>query len=260
MDKIALIRSSIFISGLIIFTLSQYIMPSRKFSQGRWKFMASNLCLVGINNILIGILPIIPYQMAVIAQENQWGILNIIKGPGFLKLIIGVLAMDIVIYFQHRLFHQNNLLWRLHSMHHCDPMLDTTSGLRFHPIEIVLSNFIKIVFIFFFGISPLGVVVFEILLNTLAMFNHSNIRIHPKVEIVLSKVLITPALHTIHHSKIFNETNSNYGFSVPWWDKLFGSFKQTGTLPQEKIRIGIVPMPKESDTLLPGMLFQPFKQ
>jgi sterol desaturase/sphingolipid hydroxylase (fatty acid hydroxylase superfamily) len=143
-------------------------------------------------------------------------------------------------------------------MHHIDPMLDVTSGLRFHPIEIIISNFIKVGAIFMIGINPAAVIIFEVSLNGLSMFNHSNIKINNKLEKVLNKVLITPALHTIHHSKILEETNSNFGFSVPWWDKLFHTFNSTGMYLQNEIRIGTVPMPDIKYQLFPGMLIQPF--
>ena len=143
-------------------------------------------------------------------------------------------------------------------MHHVDPMLDTTSGLRFHPIKIILSNFIKIITILVLGIAPATVLIFEVVLNALSMFNHSNLNIPEPLERVLNKVLITPALHTIHHSIIIKETQSNYGFSVPWWDKIFGTFYAKGKYPQAKIHIGMIPMPEEKYSLFPGMLVQPF--
>lgn len=257
MNNITLIRSISFILVLSVFTALQWVVPSRKFSKDRWKYMISNLALVGFNNILLGFLPLIPYQMAIILDEGTTGLFNSLNFPYFLEIIISLVILDMVIYFQHRLFHKVDFLWKLHSMHHIDPMLDTTSGLRFHPLEIAISNFIKVGTIFIFGISPLAVVIFEIALNLLAMFNHSNLRINKKLESKLNKVLITPALHTIHHSKIFEETNSNYGFSVPWWDKLFGTFKAHGKYPQEKINIGTVPMPSKKLQLFPGMLIQP---
>lgn len=268
MEDIVFIRSTIFIVVLVICLLFQWISPSRKNIDGRWKYMSSNIGIVLFNNVVIGLLPLIPYQMSIIAKDNSWGLINFIydqnifsANNGFLNIftiLIGIVVLDMVIYFQHRLFHKVGFLWRLHSMHHIDPMLDVTSGLRFHPIEIVISNFIKVGTIIFLGVNPLSVIIFEIALNGLAMFNHSNIKINDKVEKVLNKVLITPALHTIHHSKIFEETNSNFGFSVPWWDKLFHTFKATGKYQQNKIRIGTVPMPDQKYQLFPGMLIQPF--
>lgn len=253
-----LIRSGSFIAMLSLCLIGQWIRPSRPFHNRRWQFMASNLGIVFFNNIVIGFLPMIPYQMSVIVLDQSYGLLNMFQGPLTLKIIIGVLMMDVIIYFQHRIFHKVDWLWRLHSMHHIDPMLDVTSGLRFHPLEIVISNFIKVGAILLLGIHPFAIIIFEIDLNLLAMFNHSNIRIGKEVEVIINKVLITPALHTIHHSKILKETNSNYGFSVPWWDKLFGTFTAHGKYEQADIKIGTVPMPDRSMQLFPGMLIQPF--
>jgi sterol desaturase/sphingolipid hydroxylase (fatty acid hydroxylase superfamily) len=258
MDKVTLIRSISFFGVFAICMSLQWVIPSRKFEKDRWQFMTSNLLLVLFNTVLIGLLPIIPFYMAMVASENSFGLLNMISLWPVVEIALGIIFLDIVIYFQHRVFHQVNFLWRLHSMHHIDPMLDTTSGLRFHPIEIVISNFVKVGAIILFGVNPLSVIIFEVLLNGLSMFNHSNLAITKSVEKVLSKVLITPALHTIHHSKRFDETNSNYGFSVPWWDMIFGTFKSKGTYLQSEIRIGTAHMPEKKYQLFPGMLVQPF--
>jgi len=260
MDNVAIIRSIVFISVLLICIILQWASPSRPFYKGRWKSDASNGGIVLFNNVIIGFLPLIPYQMALIAADNDWGILNL---NYFNKLepvtfVLGILIMDMIIYFQHRMFHKVSFLWKLHSMHHIEPMLDVTSGLRFHPIEIVISNFIKVGTIILMGIDPVAVIVFEIALNGLAMFNHSNVKINDNIEKGLNKILITPALHTIHHSKIYKETNSNYGFSVPWWDKMFKTFKANGKYEQKDIRIGTVPMPVEKYQYFPMMLIQPF--
>jgi sterol desaturase/sphingolipid hydroxylase (fatty acid hydroxylase superfamily) len=268
MEDIVIVRSTIFVAVLVIFLLFQLIFPSRKNIDGRWKYMLSNVGIVLFNNVVIGLLPLIPYQMSIIAKNNTWGLINFIFNDSNLlvnnsllnisMIVFGIVVLDIFIYFQHRLFHKVDFLWRLHSMHHIDPMLDVTSGLRFHPIEIVISNFVKVGVIFLIGINPLSVIIFEIALNGLAMFNHSNIKINYKIEKVLNKILITPALHTIHHSKIFEETNSNFGFSVPWWDKLFHTFKANGKYQQSEIKIGTYPMPDKKYQLFPGMLIQPF--
>lgn len=272
MDQGTLIRGGFFIGGFIVFSGLQWLIPSRRFEKDRWKFMASNLGLVLINNLMIGLLPLIPYQTAVMAKENGLGLFNLLERmtwasdlglvvPIAIGVIIGqIVILDIVIYFQHRIFHHFNFLWRFHAMHHIDPMLDTSSGLRFHPIEIIISNVIKVSVILIVGINPLSVVIFEVALNFLAMFNHSNIRLPQWLEGPLSMILITPALHTIHHSKIRAETNSNYGFSVPWWDKIFDTFIKNGKKTQELIDIGTVPMPAKSLMLFPGMLVFPFKK
>ncbi|MCH4891395.1 sterol desaturase family protein [Acidaminobacter sp. JC074] len=255
-----LLRSISFVSVLMICSGLQFIIPCRKFESDRYKYMISNLVLVGFNNIILTFIPLIPFTAGIYAVDNKLGLFQIVKVPFVLEFILSLLILDVVIYFQHRLFHKVDFLWKLHAMHHIDPMLDTTSGLRFHPLEIIISNFIKVATILVFGITPLAVVSFEIALNLLAMFNHSNIKINKKLEHKINKILITPALHTIHHSKIKNETNSNFGFSVPWWDKLFNTFTAEGKYPQEKIHIGTLPMPGKTYQLFPGMLIYPFKK
>lgn len=262
MYRVTMIRSVSFVGMLVLSLVAQKLWPSRAMDHRRWQFMASNVGIVLFNNLVIGLLPIIPYQMAVVVKEQSWGLLNAINDDSpvilVIKVLMGIVLLDLVIYFQHRFFHTVDFLWRLHSMHHVDPMLDVTSGLRFHPLEIVISNFIKVGAIVLIGIMPLAVVIFEIGLNLFAMFNHSNIAIPPKAETIISKLLITPALHTIHHSKIWKETNANFGFSVPWWDQLFGTFIAKGKYDQRDIRIGTVPMPPRKWQLFPGMLLQPF--
>lgn len=256
--NVSMIRALIFGGTMIIFGGLQFLIPSRPFTKDRWKYMVSNILIVAVNNLFILVIPIIPYGAANLAMENDMGLLLIVELPAFVHMILGIVFLDIVIYFQHRIFHQVDFLWRLHSMHHCDPMLDATSGLRFHPLEILISNFIKVSAILIFGIMPLSVIVFEVGLNVLAIFNHSNIRISEKIERWLNKILITPAIHTIHHSKFKGEINSNYGFSVPWWDMLFGSFVNKGRLTQSEIKIGYVGMPVGKEAVFPWMLAQPF--
>ena len=255
--NVSLIRSVSFAGVFIICMVLQWLMPSRKFKRDRWKYMISNIVLVAFNNLVLLLMPLIPYESSMYANERGLGLMNQLD-LGVLEIVTGFFLLDLVIYFQHRLFHKIPIFWKLHSMHHIDPMLDTTSGLRFHPIEIVLSNFIKILTVIALGIGPLTVIIFEIVLNGLAMFNHSNLNIPIAFENILNKFLITPALHTIHHSKIKEETMSNYGFSVPWWDKLFGTFCPKGKHPQERIDIGTFPMPEEKYILFPSMLIQPF--
>ena len=266
MTNIENIRPIIFVLVLASCLLLQWKFPSRQSDLDRWKFMGSNIGIVLFNNLIILLLPIIPYQTSSFGVTNNYGLFNLLLTNVNLNnsiittliVITGIIILDIVIYFQHRLFHKVNFLWKLHSMHHIDPMLDVTSGLRFHPIEIILSNFLKVLTVIVFGIQPLSVIIFEVALNSLAMFNHSNIKINSKIENILNKILITPAIHTIHHSKILKETNSNYGFSVPWWDMLFKTYTPVGKYDQEHINIGTVPMPEKKYQLFPGMLVQPF--
>lgn len=254
------VRSIIFVSLLSLFVLLQLIVPSRKPYKGRIIHMFSNLGLVGINNIVLFFIPIIPFTVGEYVTTNGIGLFNYISLPVWLTIVIQVLLLDMIIYFQHRIFHKVDWLWALHSVHHIDPMLDVTSGLRFHPIEIIISNFIKVLFVFILGVNPLSVLIFEVSLNGFAMFNHSNLELPTWLERIVSKVLITPALHTIHHSKIRKETNSNYGFSIILWDVLFKSFIKNGKYTMKNINIGVVGMPEVMKTGFPYYLYYPFKK
>lgn len=254
------LRSIIFVGLLTFFIILQLLVPSRKPYKGRWKHMVSNLGLVGVNNIVLLFIPIIPITVGEYVATNSIGLFNYINIPLWILIPVEVLLLDMVIYFQHRMFHKVDWLWALHSVHHIDPMLDVTSGLRFHPIEILISNFIKVLFVFVFGINPISIIIFEVSLNGFAMFNHTNLKLTPWLENVLSKIVITPALHTIHHSKIRKETNSNYGFSIVLWDVLFKSFTKNGKYTMENINIGVVGMPEIEKTGFPYYLYYPFKK
>ena len=253
-------RSLIFVSLLLIFLILQLVIPSRKPYKGRSLHMASNLSLVAINNSVLFFIPLIPLSISKYVMDQQIGLFNIVSLPFWLIIIIQILLLDMIIYFQHRIFHKVNWLWALHSVHHIDPMLDVTSGLRFHPIEIVISNFIKVIFVFVLGINPLSVLIFEVSLNGFAMFNHSNLKLPVGIENIVSKVFITPAIHTIHHSKIQKETNSNYGSSIIIWDILFKSLIKHGRYSMENINIGVVGMPEIMKTGFPYYLSYPFKK
>lgn len=260
MEKLLLYRLGIFLLSFTLFFILQFIIPRRKFIKNRWKYILTNIIISGLNSVVIMLLIFIPIKAAIIAQSNNIGILYKLGIPYYIQVIASIVMLDIIIYFQHRIFHNVNFLWRFHSVHHIDPMLDTSSGFRFHPIEIVLSNFIKIGAVFIIGVPVIAIVIFEIILNTTAMFNHSNFRVHFTLEKVLRYILVTPDLHLIHHSVEKSEMNSNFGFSVIWWDKLFGSYISTPKGEYQSMPLGIKDMPSEKLILFPGMLIYPFKQ
>ena len=162
--------------------------------------------------------------MAFVASQKSWGILNHLEWPAWLTAVLAVVTLDFIIYLQHVMFHAVPVFWRLHMVHHADLDVDVTTGARFHPIEVVLSMVIKLAAVVLIGASPRAVLVFEILLNATSMFNHSNIRIPENLDRVLRWVVVTPDMHRIHHSVNSNETNSNFGFSLPWWDRLLGTY------------------------------------
>jgi sterol desaturase/sphingolipid hydroxylase (fatty acid hydroxylase superfamily) len=197
--------------------------------------------------------------LAVVCQQEGWGMLNYFRLPDWLAVLLAVALLDLVIYWQHVLFHAVPVLWRLHRMHHTDLDLDVTSGARFHPVEIVLSMGVKMVAVMALGPPVVAVVLFEVLLNGAAMFNHSNISIPGPVDRVLRLMLVTPDMHRVHHSVIPQETNSNYGFNLPWWDRLFGTYRAQPMEGHAGMTLGIEAFRLPRDLRLDSMLLQPFK-
>jgi len=197
--------------------------------------------------------------MALLAAERHWGLLNNVSLPAGLEVIAAVVALDFAIYLQHVLFHAVPALWRLHRVHHADLDFDVTTGARFHPIEIVLSMLIKFAVIAALGPAPLAVLIFEVLLNATAMFNHSNVRMPVRLDRVLRWLVVTPDMHRVHHSIEDHETNSNFGFNLPLWDRLFGTYKDQPDAGHDGMTIGIRDLraPRLA-TALPGMLWLPF--
>ena len=204
----------------------ELIAPRRVLTDSKKRRWFTNLSLVAINTAVVRFsLPVLPVGMAYMAWERGWGILNMIVLPDWIRIFLAVIALDFIIYLQHVLFHFLPILWRIHRMHHTDLDLDVTSGNRFHPIEIVISIGIKLIAVALIG-SPAGaVVVFEVLLNATAQFNHGNILLPEAVDRWLRLIVVTPDMHRVHHSVIPRETNSNFGFNQPWWDRLCGTYR-----------------------------------
>lgn len=216
-------RLLLFFIGLSLFWLLGVYFRYRSLSHlDRWRWL-NNLALIFLNSFFIKLL--LPAGLLAFAFKNDFGLFNYLEWPMMVELFFSVLVLDLVIYFQHLLFHLVPLLWKLHSVHHSDPGFDVTTALRFHPIEIGLSIAVKAAAIFILGLSPLSVLVFEMLLNFSAMFNHSNFKLPSVLEKVLVSVVVTPDFHRVHHSVIISETNSNYGFFLSIWDRVFRTYK-----------------------------------
>jgi sterol desaturase/sphingolipid hydroxylase (fatty acid hydroxylase superfamily) len=193
--------------------------------------------------------------------EQQWGILPYIGLPHWAKIAISLLLLDLLIYWQHRLFHRIPLLWRLHKVHHADCHIDSSTALRFHPFEIIISLGIKALAIMLLGIPAEAVILFEILLNGFAIFNHANIRLPEKLEKAARYVVVTQTLHRIHHSQIMAESNTNFGFSIIWWDRLFGTYTCYASKPDNQIDIGLTEYPDaKQNAWLSGLLWMPFSK
>jgi len=224
----------------------------------RW---ANNIGLVVLNTLLLRLLfPAAAVGMAAFAAQQGWGLLNYFEPPFWPAVILAVITLDFVIWLQHVMVHAIPLLWRLHRVHHADPDYDLTTGARFHPLEIILSMLIKFAAILLLGPPVVAVIVFEVLLNATAMFNHANVRLPAGVDRVLRWFVVTPDMHRVHHSIEDDETNSNFGFNLPWWDRLFGTYRDQPRAGHEGMTIGIrgYRTPREV-SWLPGMLALPFR-
>lgn len=222
----------------------------------RW---TNNWLISTLNALLLPVVfPVLAVGVALIAQRNHWGLFNVIGLPDAIGIPLFVLLFDCAIYWQHRLYHVVPALWRLHRMHHADPDFDVSTGIRFHPVSILLSMVIKMAVVIALGPSPVAVLVSEILLNVSSMFNHGNIYISPKVDRYLRLFLVTPDVHRVHHSVKRHEMNSNFGFNFPWWDRLFGTYRAQPEAGHEAMEIGIRGFQASRDQMLDRLLLHPF--
>jgi len=254
------IRLTAFFGVLAVVALAEIILPRRRLTVSKLRRWASNLGIVFLNSLFVRLLlPATAAGFAVVAGQRGWGVFNVLDAPAWVSIIASVVFLDFAIYLQHVMFHAVPALWRLHRMHHADLDFDVTTGARFHPIEILLSMLIKFAVIAVIGAPAAAVIIFEVLLNATAMFNHGNFRLPAGLDRVLRRFVVTPDMHRVHHSIEDHETNSNFGFNLPWWDRLFGTYKDQPDAGHEAMTIGIRDYrePKLA-TDLPGMLILPF--
>jgi sterol desaturase/sphingolipid hydroxylase (fatty acid hydroxylase superfamily) len=225
----------------------------------RW---TGNLGLVAIDAVVVRLaFPVAAAGFAAIAAERGWGLLNAFAVPSWAAFVLAVVALDLAIYLQHVMFHAVPALWRLHRVHHADPDFDVTTGARFHPVEFLLSMLVKLAAIAVTGAPAIAVLAFEVVLNACAMFNHGNVGLPRDVDRALRRWIVTPDMHRIHHSMQPAEANSNFGFNLAWWDRLFGTYRAEAGLPQERMRIGVEGITGSGRAVsLPGMLAIPFVQ
>ncbi len=256
----ALIRLGSFAGVLLLVALGEVRAPRRTLTQSKRRRWFRNLAVVGINTGLVRLLlPMVPVALAVVAGQRQWGLLNNVALPVPLEVVLGVVLLDCAIYLQHVLFHALPLLWRLHRMHHADMDIDVTTGLRFHPVEILLSMGIKLGVVAALGPPALAVLIFEVLLNATSMFNHGNLRIPLGLDRWLRWLVVTPDMHRVHHSVVIRETNSNFGFNLPWWDRLFGTYRAQPRAGHEGMTIGLAQYRDPARLTLLGILAIPFR-
>jgi len=203
--------------------------------------------------------PVGAIGFAMFAAARGWGLFNCVAWPAWLELVLALLVLDLAIYLQHRVFHYVPALWRLHRMHHADLDVDVTTGARFHPIEILLSLGIKFIVIVGLGASAASVLIFEIALNATSMFNHSNVRIPQVLEGIMRWLVVTPDMHRTHHSIVRRETDSNFGFNFPWWDRIFRTYRAQPEAGHERMTLGIDQFRDVTELRLNRMLSQPFR-
>lgn len=255
------IRMVVFLGLFCIMAIWEILAPRRKLTvsrRGRW---LNNFVLIAMNPLLVySVFPVLPVGLALLAQSRGWGILNTLSVPYPLAVVFGIVILDFVIYFQHVLFHRIPLLWRLHMVHHADLDIDATTGLRFYPIEIAISMGIKLTAVWIFGPPALAVLVFEIVLNGMAMFNHGNVYIPPAVDSTLRLFVVTPDMHRVHHSTIPRETGSNFGFNLSWWDRLFGTYRSQPEKGHEDMSIGLPRFRTPEEVSLPRLIMLPFRR
>ena len=257
----AAIRLSFFLGIFAVMALWEVLAPRRALTVSKAVRWANNLGLVALNIVLLRILfPAAAVGMAAFAAEPGWGLLNHFQVSFWLAIPVAVMAMDFVIWVQHVMVHAVPALWRLHRVHHADLDYDLTTGARFHPIEIILSMLIKLATVMVLGPPVVAVILFEVILNGMAMFNHGNVRLPLGLDRALRALVVTPDMHRVHHSVEDDEANSNFGFNLSWWDRLFGTYRDQPRGGHLGMTIGIHRYREpRAVSWLPGLLALPFR-
>ena len=255
----AAIRLGAFVTALALLATGEALLPRRVRTFTRaWRW-PTNLALVALNTLLLrAALPVTAVGMAIVAERRHWGLLHTADGLGPLPAFVaGVVLLDLFIYLQHLMLHAVPLLWRLHRVHHADIDVDVTTGSRFHPGEILLSMLFKIAAISALGPPAAAVLLFEVLLNVGSMFNHANLRLAPGLDRTLRLFVVTPDMHRVHHSAWAAETNTNFGFTFPWWDHLCGTYRAQPAAGHQAMTLGLTSFREPACSRLDKTLLQP---
>jgi sterol desaturase/sphingolipid hydroxylase (fatty acid hydroxylase superfamily) len=253
------IRFGTFVGLLIVMGMWEVWRPCRPLSQGKARHWAINLTLTILNTLAVRLsVGAMAVSAALFAQQRGWGVWSLLHVPTWGNIVLSLLVLDFAIYVQHVLSHALPVFWRLHMVHHTDLDVDVTTGLRFHPLEILLSMIYKAALVLLLGAHPAAVIAFEVILNAASEFNHANVHLPAALEQRLRKVVITPDLHRIHHSVVVAETNSNFGFSVPFWDRLCGTYRDQPSQPQTTMPLGLQGYREPRSLGLRRLLLLPF--
>lgn len=256
-----MIRMGFFVGILVAMTVWEILAPRRDKDGFRAIRRMNNLGIVVLNTVLARlILPATAGGLALVAEAEGWGLFNLVSVPEWAAVLISVMLLDLAIYLQHVMFHAVPALWRLHRMHHADTGFDVTTGLRFHPLEILLSAVFKLALVLALGPPALAVLIFEVALNGTAMFNHSNARIPVSVDRVLRLFVVTPDMHRVHHSVHRDETDANFGFNLPWWDRLLGTYIPQPRDGHDNMTIGLPMFRDPGENRLDKLVTQPWRR
>jgi sterol desaturase/sphingolipid hydroxylase (fatty acid hydroxylase superfamily) len=254
-----LIRLSAFFTVLGLMVSWEMIAPRRHLTTPKVSRWIANLSVVVLNTLLIRVLFAAgAVGAASMAAERNVGLLNALSWPMWFEMLLAVVVLDFVLYLQHVMFHAIPLLWRIHMMHHADLDFDVTTGLRFHPVEVALSMLIKLAAVVLVGPAPAAVITFEVLLNATSMFNHGNVRLPAAMDRALRWLVVTPDMHRVHHSVDPLETNRNFGFNLPWWDRLLGTYREQPALGHVDMVLGLEQFRDPARLTLMGILALPF--
>ena len=254
------IRLGAFLAVCLLMAAWEHVAARRTPLLSRTLRWPANFGILALDTALVRLIfSAAPYALALRAQAAGWGLLNAYPLPGWLKVALGVILLDLVIYLQHVMFHAVPAFWRLHMMHHADLDFDFTTGGRFHPAEILLSAGIKMGTVATLGAPPLAFLLFEVLLNATSMFNHGNVSLPPALDRVFRFIVVTPDMHRVHHSVIPRETNSNFGFNLPWWDRIGGTYRDQPSIGHDAMTIGLTQFQEERRQTLPWLLLLPFR-
>ena len=243
--------------------LLELTIPKRELTASKSRRWFTNLALVGVDSLAVRAMPLIAKPLIAVgaafyAQSQGWGLFNLLHWPMWLEVLICVVILDFLIWFQHLVSHKIPILWRLHQVHHADVDIDVTTGTRFHPIEIMLSMIWKVLWVLLLGIAPIVVVIFEAVLNGGAMFNHANVALPTWLDRVLRLVIVTPDMHRVHHSVLRDEHDSNYGFNLSIWDRIFQTYTPQPSAGHQKMTIGLKPFQSREPTQFFWSLRLPF--
>ncbi|AAV93842.1 sterol desaturase family protein [Ruegeria pomeroyi] len=263
MENESLVRLAMFVGLFVLFAIAERLAPRRMVHPRRPRRWLTNLTISVLNTVTLRALavglPLLAVGAALDASALGWGLFNHLGWPGWVEVLLAVLILDFAIWGQHLITHKIPLLWRLHRVHHADTDIDVTTAIRFHPVEIALSMLLKIGLVYLLGPSALAVILFEILLNGTALFNHSNLRLPLALDAVLRKVLVTPDMHRVHHSVLREEHDSNYGFALSIWDRMMGTYVAQPAKGHDEMTIGLA-WQDDRPTRLGWSLLLPFRR